>query len=122
MSKKLLSLLVSNAGCPTKTTHEGTGSLNITFDASHDLIIRGLMLHTTSTSTTAEDFVVRHQVPSLGAQFDVVRFQQDMDGVSNVVITGEDAIIMSKGDRLVLEWTNSENIPWGVSFIHGRNS
>ena len=122
MSKKLLSLILSNAGCPTKTTYQGTGPANITFDATDGLVIRGLLFHTTALPTTAEDFVIRHQIPGEGAQFDVVRFQQDMDGVGNVVITGEDAIFMSKGDRLVIEWDNSENIPWGLSLIHGRNS
>jgi hypothetical protein len=122
MSKKLLSLILSNAGCPTKTTYQGTGPVNVTFDAADGLVIRGLLFHTTSRPTTAEDLVIRHQIPGEGAQFDVVRFQQDMDGVDNVVITGEDAIFMSKGDRLVIECANTENIPWGLSIIHGRNA
>ena len=122
-AKQLLGLILSNAGCPSKTTHQGSGPINLTFDANDGLVIRSLLLNCTSKPTTAEDFVIRHQIPGQGPEFDVLRFQQDMgegDGVKSVVI--DDPIFVSKGDRLVLEWDNSDNVSWGVILIHGRNA
>ena len=120
MSKRLLRLLLSNAGCPGKTTYQGTGPINATFDAKDGLVIRGLLVNLTSTPTAEEDFTIRYQIPAEGPQFDTLRFQQPMDGVKSIVI--DDPIFVSKGDRLVFEWDNSENIPWGITLIHGSNT
>ena len=120
MSKKLLSLILSNAGCPTQTCEQGTGPINISFDAKDGLVIRRLIVNFTAKPTAEEDLVIRHQDPARGAQFDALAFQQDMSGNKSVVIT--DPIFMAKGDRLVLECDNSGNVPWGIKVIHGRNS
>ncbi len=119
-SKQLLMGILSNAGCPEATQVTGSGPLNHGFVAEQGLVIRTLTLHLVGTpGDNDEDLVIKHKIPGLSPAFDTVRFQNDMDGISDVVLT--DPIFLSKGDILTVEFANSDNIQFGLNFIHGSN-
>lgn len=118
-AKQALRLILSNAGCPSKTMHEGTGPISISFDANDGLVVRAFLVQLAAKPGTAEDLNLHHKVGDQ-AQHNVLRFQTDMDGVDSVVI--DDPIFVSKGDTLTVNYANSENVPWSVTFIHGRNA
>jgi len=120
MSKKLLKLILSNAGCPDSTQYTGSGPMNATFDIDQGLVIRSVTLHCVGQPGAAEDFVIKHKLPGQSPAFDVTRLQQPMQGVTDVVLT--DPIFVSKGDVITFEWPNGDNVQWGLNVIHGRNA
>ena len=66
-----------------------------------------------------EDLVIKHKITGSSPAFDTVRFQNDMDGISDVVLT--DPIFLPAGDTLTVEFANSDNIQFGLNIIHGGN-
>ena len=118
-AKQALRLILSNAGCPSKTVHEGSGPVNISFDAADGLVIRALLIQLVAKPTQSEDLAIYQKVGDQ-AQHNVLRFQTDMNDKSSVVI--DDPIFVSKGDQINITFDNSENVAWSVTFIHGRNA
>ena len=118
-AKQALRLILSNAGCPSKTVHEGSGPVNISFDANDGLVVRALLIQLVAKPTQSEDLAIYQKVGDQ-AQHNVLRFQEDMNGKSSIVI--DDPIFVSKGDQINITFDNSENVAWSVTFIHGRNA
>jgi len=94
-----------------------TAKCSIVMDKAYKF--KSFEIHLSLASATSENLTVTKDAEE-GSAFDVLLYSVDMDGYQDIVYCFDPAISCEKGDKIVFEWSNTDNRIFGVTAVVRR--
>lgn len=95
------------------TETSGSGALSVTISPDREFNFDDMRLHLTSECSATEAFTITLD-SEYGSRHDVLLVSQNMDGVQDLQVIDTNETRYLRDDNWLIEWPNSQSIPWGI--------